>query len=116
MATLKLTKVYKMTNIKKNSRKKILIIKSGCAYNKECEYNKGSLAVIITATKTIRDYIPDAEITTFIQLSKKLEKKLGIKVIRKGKINTIRDYSIINSLNIRKNKSSEYSSNHLLFI
>lgn len=82
----------------RQSHPKILIIKSGCAYNKECEYNKGSLAVIITASKTIRHFLPESQIMTFIQLSDKLSRKIGVNVIKKKKLNTLRDYSIKNSL------------------
>lgn len=87
----------------KQKNQKLLIIKSGCAYNYECEYNKGSLAVVITATKTIKEFLPLIEIETFIQLSEPLAKRLNINVIRKNKINKLRDYSIVNSASMSLN-------------
>ncbi len=45
------------------------------------EANKGSAAILVSTMKTLKEFMPDAEFTTFAQLSKAFSKRFGIKVI-----------------------------------
>ncbi|WP_407282015.1 polysaccharide pyruvyl transferase family protein [Methanolobus sp. WCC1] len=76
---------------------KILIIKSACRNTRTCEYNKGSFAVVSTTIETLKKYIPDADISTFIQISKENSVYKKVKVIENPVFET-KYYSLVNSL------------------
>ncbi|WP_292466022.1 polysaccharide pyruvyl transferase family protein [Methanolobus sp.] len=80
----------------------ILIIKSACRNTKTCEYNRGSFAVVSTTIDTLHKFIPDAEFSTFIQLSKENPLRAKMKVIE-SEIYTTKYYSLINSLTLTFN-------------
>lgn len=76
---------------------KILIIKSGCRKNKTCEYNRGSFSVLMTTVDTIKKFMPDAELSTYIQFSEEKPLSKKIKVI-KNESYCIRYYSLSDSI------------------
>lgn len=81
---------------------KILIIKSACRITKTCEYNRGSFAVLKTTSDTINKLIPEAELSTLIQLSEDNPLRNKIKVID-HKTSDCRYYSILDSLSMDLN-------------
>lgn len=81
-----------------NTAYKVLLIKSAGENNRSCEYNRGSFAVIISAARQIREYTPNVEISTLIQISSKLAKKYGLTVIQKDNLKKYGDYSLNHSI------------------
>ena len=73
---------------------KILITKIHSMYQLSCEYNKGSAAVMSTAIKILKQRIPDAEFTSFIQFSEEFIEEHGIRVIRHNKMFSVRKASL----------------------
>ena len=81
----------------KMKKVRVLITKSRYSFRRNCEFNKGSLAVVITTTEAIRKFIPEAEIRTFIQLSQRVAGKYNITVVKR-RLNKFGDFRLINSI------------------
>jgi colanic acid/amylovoran biosynthesis protein len=60
---------------------RILFTNCTCSHHRDCEYNKGSAAVMIGAIKTLKKFIPDAKFTTFVQYSSNFSDRYDLKVI-----------------------------------
>ena len=59
----------------------ILITNCTCSHHGDCEYNKGSAAVMVGAIETLKKFIPDVEFTTFVQYSSDFSERYNLKVI-----------------------------------
>jgi polysaccharide pyruvyl transferase WcaK-like protein len=81
----------------------ILISKSRYSFRKNCEFNRGSLAVLIVTINMLREIMPDAKIKTFIQLSRKISEKYGVEVVKRNRLNKLADFHLINSMEMSIN-------------
>lgn len=72
---------------------KILIIKLNGMHQLSCEHNKGSAAVASTTIQTLKQFIPDAQFTSFVQFSEAFAKKHGVRVIR-NKLFSTKNHSL----------------------
>lgn len=61
---------------------RILFTNCTCSHHKDCEYNKGSAAVMVGAIKALKKFMPDAKFTTFVQYSSDFSDRYDLKVIQ----------------------------------
>lgn len=73
---------------------KILITKIHGMYKLSCEYNKGSAAVASTTIKALKQCIPDAQFTSFIQFSEEFAEEHDVRVIRNNKLFSTKNLSL----------------------
>ena len=59
----------------------ILFTNCTCSHHRDCEYNKGSAAVIIGTIETLKKVIPNAEFITFVQYSSNFSDKYNLKIV-----------------------------------
>jgi len=78
---------------------KILLTNATCMHNLDCEYNKGSAAVAISAIKVLKSYIPNSEFASLAQYSDSFAKQHGLRVINNSvSSRSMRIFSLSNSI------------------
>ena len=76
---------------------KILITNPTFEHTYECEGNQGTRAIMICTIKSLREFIPQAEISTLIQFSQEFSAQHNLRVV-KGSIFSYRPFSFWQSL------------------